>query len=142
MPLRLSQQSMFRCFFAAAQFIASFSVRPSFGLNTVKTMKFAFPQVALIEPSGIRFAIETRLHVGKFSLMILLATVLASPFGAAPTLKAAPKTLELSSATAAAAMARQPKLPMFLPMIFTVLWHPSAPLCLCKRQVKQNVALS
>jgi hypothetical protein len=37
-----------------------------------------------MEPSGILVAFETFLQVGKLYLMILDATVLASPVGAAP----------------------------------------------------------
>jgi len=41
--------------------------------------------LARIEPSGARTALDTRLQAGKLYLMILEATAVASPLGAAPT---------------------------------------------------------
>lgn len=42
--------------------------------------------IARIEPSGARWAFVTRLQVGKLYLIILDATAVASPLGAAPML--------------------------------------------------------
>lgn len=47
-----------------------------------------------MDPSGILVAPDTVLHAGKLYLMILAATALASPFGAAPIGGSAAQTLE------------------------------------------------